>query len=168
MPQYRYGLYDTALFTTAASADFPLFQSAQGSTATRTKEITNSRGAGQLPQNESFKCDRICVFYDENMVLADVINMWVDSYIEIRVNDETVLLVPMRVAASYNAFGGHYSEVTATAEAAIGLAGEGYMLDIPIEIPGGVAFTVTLHQGAALATATQEVKCFLDGILTRS
>lgn len=164
----RYDLYDTAFFGTAASTLFTLFQASQGSGATLTKSVTNSRGAGQLPQNESFSADWLGVFLDEIPVVGDIQKVWVDSYCEIRVNDETVLLTPLRRLAALNSFGGHFGQAAAADLAAIGLAGMGLPLDKPIEIPGGTSFRVDIFQGTALASATQSVRFVMSGVLERT
>lgn len=164
----RYDMYDTAFFGTAASTLFSLFQAAQGSSATLVKAVTNSRGAGAFPQNEDFAADWLGVFLDEIPVVGDAQKVWVDSYCEIRVNDETILLTPLRRLAANNAFGGHFGQAAAADLAAIGLYGVGLPLDIPILMPGGTAFRVDIFQGTALASATQSVRFVMSGILTRN
>lgn len=167
MPDYSTTLYDTAVFGNSANVDHTLFQEAQGASATATKSKTNSRGAGQLPQNEEFEVRSIHASYDGNAALADEENWLKDSYLEFRLSDETIFECPLRWVASRNAFGGHYSQGTAADESMIGLIGEGYMLDIPIVIRGGTGFRVTVHQGTALSAASQNVKVVLKGTLTR-
>lgn len=165
----RYQMYDTAIFSTSLAGEQVLFGVAQGADATHNKGYTNSRGAGSFPQNEKFVIDRIGVFCDENNVLpADLINLWRQSYLEIRVQDVTQWLSPLRSLAYQNAFGGHYSQTAAANGTAVGLMGDGYELDIPIEVAGGAAFKVIVNQGTVLATATQQIKVVLDGLLTRS
>ena len=163
-----YDLYDTANFTNSASNLFSLFQSAQGSAATLTKAFTNSRGAGQLPQNEDFSADWLGVFLDEIPSLADASAVWRDSYCEVRVNDETVLLTPLRRLAALNSYSGHFTQAVAADAAGIGLQGMGLALAIPIMIPGGTAFRVDLFQGTALAVATQAVRFVMSGTLVRN
>lgn len=163
----RYDLYDTAFFGTTLATLYTLFQASQGSSSTLTKAVTNSRGAGQLPQNESFEVDWIGVFLDEIPVVGDAQKVWVDSYSEIRVNDETVLLTPLRRLAALNSFGGHFGQASAADLAAIGLNGLGFPLDIPIVIPGGTSFRVDIFQGTALASTTQSVRFVMSGILNR-
>lgn len=169
MPEdIRYQLYDTAIFSTALAGEQQLFGVAQGADATHTKAFTNSRGAGSLPQGEKFVIDRIGVYLDENNLLpADLVNVWRQSYLEIRVQDLTYWLSPLRPLAYQNAWGGHYSQTAAANGAAIGLLGEGYELDVPIVVPGGSSFKVIVNQGTVLATATQQLKVTLDGILSR-
>lgn len=164
----RYDLYDTAFFGTAASTLFSLFQSAQGSQSTLTKSVTNSRGAGQLPSNESFAIDWIGTFLDEVPNVVDAQAVWIDSYCEIRVNDETVLLTPLRRIAACNSWGGHFGQAAAANLATVGLMGDGYKLDNPIEIPGGTSFRVDIFQGTALSAITQSVRFVMSGILGRN
>ena len=168
MADYSYCLYDTAVFGVAASVESSLFQVAQGGDSTHTKSFTNSRGAGQMPQNEAFEIDHIGVSVDMNLPTADYIAVWLNSYLEIRVNDETLFIAPLRLLANANSFGGHYTEAVASAEALIGLMGDGYKLAIPINIPGGTAFRVNVFQGTALATASTLIKVTLNGTLSRS
>lgn len=167
MVDYSYCLYDTGVFGVAASVETSLFQVSQGGDATHTKSFTNSRGAGQMPQNEEFEIDHIGVAVDMNLPTADYIAVWLNSYLEIRVNDETLFIAPLRALAQANAYGGHYTEAAASNEALIGLAGDGYTLKIPILIPGGTAFRVNIFQGTALATANTLVKVMLNGTLSR-
>lgn len=169
MPEkMRYDVYDTAFFGTVASTLFSLFQAAQGSTSVLTKSVTNSRGAGAFPQNETFTVDWLGVFLDELPNVVDAQSVFLDSYAEIRVNDETVLLTPLRMLAAKNGWGGHFGQAAAANLAAIGLMGEGKPLDIPIEIPGGTAFRVDVFQGTALSAVTQSVRFVMSGILDRT
>lgn len=166
MAKLDYTLYDTALFGVAV-AEYSLFQNSQGSGAAFTKSITNMRGAGALPTSESFECQELHVYYEENPVIADALNVWLLSYLEFFVNDEQQLLIPLVMCASHNAFGGHYTEVAASDTAAIGQAGNGFMLKIPIMIPGGTQFRVNVYQGTVLSGASLNVKVIMRGVLDR-
>lgn len=168
MSELRYPMYDTAFFTNAAGGISTLFSNPQGSNSTLTKSVTNSRGAGQFPQNEAFAADWLGIFLDEIPLVGDIQKVWVDSYLEFRVNDETVMLSPLRMLAALNAFGGHFGQAAAADLAAVGLMGNGLPLDIPIIIPGGTAFQVLVFQGTALSAAAQSVRFVMNGILTRS
>lgn len=162
-----YGLYDTADFGTSANTEHTLFQNAQGSSSTQTKSKTNMRGSGSLPSNESFTIEEIHISSDFNLTAADYQNMWIDSYIEVRISDDTVLLLPLKNCASMNAFSGTYTQASAADEAVIGLMGNGLKLSNPITINGGESFRVSLYQGTALSAATGSVKCVLYGTLDR-
>lgn len=166
MPNYRYVLYDTAVFGAAANVESALFQVAQGADATHTKAFTNSRGAGVLPNEETFVCDWIGAYLDEIPLLADTLNWLMDSYLEFRVSDDTKLLLPLRMVAAKNAFGGTFQLAAAAAQTYHGIANDGYKLSIPIVIPGGTNFRVSIFQGTATA-ASQNIRVLLDGILTR-
>jgi hypothetical protein len=167
MVDFSYPLYDTAFFGTVAATLHTLFSQAQGASATLSKSVTNSRGAGQLPQNESYEADWLGIFLDEAGVLADVSAVWADSYAEFRVNDETVFLSPLRMLAAYNAWGGHYTQAAAADAARIGLMGDGLKLPTPIVIPGGTSFQVLIFQGTALSAVTQSVRFVMNGTLSR-
>jgi hypothetical protein len=167
MAEYSTTLYDTAEFGTSGDVDHILFQEAQGASATATKSKTNSRGAGSLPENESFLVDSLHVSADFNGSVADYMNLWIDSYVEIQLSDQTVFQAPLRQLASLNSYGGHYSQGSASDEATIGLEGMGYKLRQPIKIEGGRSFRVNVHQGTALSGANSSVKFTFEGTLTR-
>ena len=168
MAKYAYSLYDTAVFGTSLGGEQALFQVAQGADATHTKAFTNMRGAGSLPPNESFEIRNIMCFLDEPItVAADAQNVWQDSYIEVRVNDESLLFLPLRVTAGFNGFGGHFTQASAANAAPIGLIGNGYDIDPTILIPGGTAFRVNVNQGTVLSAASQNLRVLLNGILDR-
>lgn len=168
MPDYRYVLYDTAAFGTSADTEHVLFQVAQGGDSTHTEDFTNMRGAGALPGEEAFSVDKISVAVDgvHGANEADVAQIWDGAFIEVRVADKTVFKAPARLCAEASAYGGAYTQGTAADATFVGLLGNGYSLDIPIEIPGGTAFRVRLYQDTALTASTQ-VKVCLHGILTR-
>lgn len=166
MAVYRYGLYDTAIFGAVAGVEHTLFQVAQGADAAHIKSFTNSRGAGVLPNEESFSIDWIGAYLDEIPLLADTANWMMDSYFEFRVSDDTKLLLPLRMIAAKNAWGGSFELAAAAAQSYHGIANDGYNLSIPIVIPGGTGFRATLFQGVATA-ATQNVRLILNGLLTR-
>lgn len=167
MANLSYPLYDTAFFGNAAGVERTLFQEAQGATANATKANTNSRGAGQLPTNEKFIIKSVHVFPDADLTLADIDDMFEQSYLEIRLNDETMLIAPLRMFASHSSYGGHFGQAAAAAAELIGLQGDGFMLDNPIEINGGNAFRVIVFQGTALSAASLRVKVVLNGTLQR-
>lgn len=164
----RYPLYDSVIFGTTAVGEQLLFQVPQGGDTTHTKSFTNARGAGFLPQNESFKVDNIGVFTDFNhLVPADLYNIWISNYLFVRVSDQTLFFAPLRSCARFQNFVGHYSQATAANGTFAGLAGDGMKLDVPIIIPGGVQFGVTVAQVTALSVANVPIRVVLDGILTR-
>lgn len=166
--KYSYTLFDTAIFTTALAGEQALFQVAQGGDAVHTKAFTNMRGAGSLPNNESFNVKKIGVYQDFlNLVFADLLNIWLLSYLELRVNDESVLQIPLRAAAQYNGFGGHYSQAAAANGALGGLSNDGYALEFPVMIKGGVSWRVNVNQGVVTTVANIPVRVLLHGDLNR-
>jgi hypothetical protein len=167
LQEYSYTLYDTAVFGTTALTNNALFAVAQGGDATHDKSFTNSRGAGQLPTQESFEANWLGVYSDASFTQADLLAMWHKSVCEIRVGDFTVFQAPLRQIAAYNAHGGIYTQAAAANAANIGLVGMGWDLAIPIAIPGGTAFVVNILQGTALSAASQNVKFLMSGTLTR-
>lgn len=166
--KYRYTLYDSMVFGVAVQQEQALFQVPQGGDTTHTKSFTNMRGAGALPNQEKFVIDRIGVYMDFlNLVPADLENVWLSNYLELRVADNSVLLIPLRAAAQYNEFNGFYSQGAAANGTLGGLQGDGYVLDIPVEVPGGTALRVNLPQVTALTVAAVPVRVLLHGILDR-
>ena len=63
---------------------------------------------------------------------------------------------------------GHFTQAAAANENMMVYHGQGFEFDLPLEIPGGTPFKVTLHQGNVLATASQAIVCALHGTLTTS
>lgn len=172
MPQINlsYPLYDSVNFLTAPVLEQTLFQVPQGGDATHNKSFTNARGAGFLPQNESFEINRISVYQDFlNLVPADLENVWLSNYIYIRVSDQTLFFAPLRMCANYNEFNGFYSQTAAANATLGGLQGQGYDLGKnPIEIPGGVQFLVVIAQITPITVASIPMRVVLDGTLTRN
>lgn len=164
MPERWAVLYDQATFADAA-AEHVLFQAGEGSSSTKTKSVTNFPGSGALPSGYIFEIQKISVFADEDFALAERETMWEQSYLELEVDNQEMFSCPLRLVADRNAFGGHYSETTASDEAMIGLVGDGYMLPIPVTVQGGQNVRVNIYQGVA-GTASMEVKCCLHGILS--
>lgn len=165
MPDMSYSMYDTAEFDNAADVDFELFQSRQGSTSARTKNVTNSRGDGSLPANEGFRIDKIIIMIEPDVIRTEAELAWRDSYIEILINERSVFLVPLAMCAGHMQWQGEFHEAIATLVDSIGLVGDGYALELPLSIPGGTSFRVTLHQAIATAGAAS-VKCILKGMLS--
>jgi len=166
MADYDYVLFDTAVFGVAANTEHTLFQVPQGGDATHTEAFTNMRGAGALPAEEAFRIEEIHVMVDVNGAVADLQDMWVGNFLEIRIADRTLLKIPLVMAASHNEFGGMYTQETAADEALIGRKGDGFKLKVPLQLPGGTSFRVRIQQVTAMSAASQNVKVALRGTLT--
>jgi hypothetical protein len=163
-----YPLYDTMVFGTATQTEQALFQVQQGGDATHTKAFTNMRGAGSLANNESFICNKIGVFMDFNAVVeSDVENIWIGNYLELRVNDQTMIIAPLRVFGQYNGYAGHFTQTAAANDVMGGLQNDGYELTNPIVIPTGTAFRVNIPQNTTLSVASIPVRVILHGELNR-
>jgi len=160
-------LFDTALFGVAVGIR-NLFQIGEGGDSTHTKAYTNMRGAGSLPVEERLLIKNIGVMLDGDVDEADRESVFLHSYLELRISDETKLMAPLRMFASHSAFGGAYSQAAAADDALIGPLGNGYPLDIPILIPNGNSFKVEVYQGTVLVGADTWVKVLLNGTLTRT
>lgn len=166
MPDYTYVLYDTVPMGATANTETVLFQTAQGADSTHTELYTNSRGAGALPSNEEFSIEKISCVVDVNGVVADQQNAFLNSYLDIVVNNKSVFKAPCALLADRSSFGGAYTQATAAAESLMGLQGNGYELKIPIKIPKGSPFKVRHFQGTALSTTGQNLKVCLHGTLS--
>lgn len=160
-----YILYDTIPLGTVINTEFQLFKVAQGGDATHTENFTNMRGAGSLPIGEAFVVNRIGLIIDANTVVADLHNLFLKSFVEIRVNDKSLLKMPAALASDANMYGGHYTQTAAANEYTVGLEGDGFDLAIPIKIPGGNSFFVRYFQGTVM-TATVNMKVYLRGTYT--
>jgi len=157
-------LYDTWQPGTTANAEATLFQTPQGGDATHNEQFTNMRGAGQLPSEEKFTLRNIKLIIDEQIAEADFDTRLYTSFIELRVKDKTLLKAPSAMFFAHSAYGGHFTQATAALTQAIGPAGNGFELRIPITIDGGVRFLVRCVQGAAFASAIDH-KIVLEGEL---
>lgn len=165
MAELDFVLYDTVAFGTVAATETILFQVARGSDATHNEAFTNSRGAGALPSGEDFQLNWLGLAVDYNTVLADIPKLYLASFFELRVNDITVLQLPLVMIASNSGYGGHYTQAAAADEAVIGIMGDGFMLNKPIHIGGGVSFKPRIVQGTALAAGSSNMKLLLRGVL---
>lgn len=165
MADYRYVLYDTADFGTTAGTNHLLFQIAEGADANHAEYRCNMRGNGVLPSEESFTVERIHVWNNSELPEADVQKLIDGTLLEVRVSDKTVLKIPLRLAISHTAYGGHYTQSTAGNRTIIGLEGEGFALSEPIQINGGVRFSVRVYQRLAM-TASEEIVVALEGVLS--
>lgn len=161
-----YILYDTAPFSTVDEVDFPLFQVAQGGDATHVKAFTNSRGAGQLPSVEKFVIKHVEVFPNDRLTIADAGVWFIDGYISIEVANKEVFVSPLAAVIGGPSPTGHFTQAVAADLSSLQFNGRGYDFELPIEIPGGTPYKVTLHQGNVLAVATQLIVCALHGTLT--
>lgn len=165
MSDYRYVLYDTAVFTVAGAANFILFQVGEGVDATHPETITNMRGNGSLPTEEKFTLQKIHVWREQSVAVADLFDLTDQNILELRLSDKTVLKLPLRMCVSNEGWVGD-ANLAAGAETAItGNQGWGYDVLENIEIPGGTRFSVRVHQEAGLA-ATCRVKVALEGVLS--
>jgi len=166
--KYKYTLYDTIVFGTALQGEQKLFQTISGGDTTHSKDFTNMRGSGALPQQEKFTIQKVGVFVDfNNLVQTDIINVWIKNYLEIRIADNSVLLIPLRAAAQYNGFNGFYSQAAAANGVLGGLVGDGYDIDPSIELAGGTPLAVNVPQNTVMTVANVLVRVLLHGILDR-
>lgn len=165
MTDYRYTLYDTADFGNTAGVNHLLFQIAEGADANHAEYRCNMRGNGVLPSEESFLVQKIHVWNNSEIPEADIQKLIDGTLLEIRVSDKTVLKIPLRLAISHTAYGGHYTQATASARTVIGLESNGFEIPEGIQINGGVRFSVRLYQRLSM-TATEEIVVALEGVLS--
>jgi hypothetical protein len=100
-------------------------------------------------------------------VESDIKNIWVGNYLELRVNDQTMLIAPLRVFAQYNGFAGHFTQAVAANDVMGGLDNDGYELSNPIFIPTGTPFRVNIPQNTVLSVGSVPVRVVLHGELNR-
>jgi hypothetical protein len=158
-------LFDTWQPGTTASAESSLFQVPQGGDSTHVDTFTNSRGAAQLPADESFLVKRVALVLDEIPVYADLGKVGHGSLVEIRVKDKVVFSAPAKRLFASSGYLGNSVTAAAALTDAMGYNGDGFPLDPPLLIPGGARFAVRCKQGVALSVAV-DVKLVLDGVLT--
>lgn len=158
--------YDTVAFSTVALAEHQAFASPLGSSATRTRFVTNASGNSQLRNSEAFSIENVKVWVDSVEVLADLEEMFLGAYLRLNVLNKEYLQVPLVLCFGAGSWGGEFHEATNTLARLINTQGMGYQLPIPILIPKGQNFEVFLGQQNALANDV-DVKIALTGRLTR-
>lgn len=167
MPEtINWTLYDTVSFGTTANVEHQAFASALGSSAARTRFVTNSKGASQLPNSEAFDIENIKVWLGSIEDIADIEEMFLGAYLRLNVMNKEFLQVPLVLCFGAGGFQGEFHEAANTLSRLINTAGMGYKLDIPIKIPKGQSFEVFIGQNNALANAC-DVVLGLTGRLTR-
>lgn len=164
MADLSYVLFDTAPFGNAAGVEMLLFQVQQGGDSTHTEQFTNMRGPGFLPQKEIFVVDKISSVVDVVLAEADVQSWFRATFLEIRLNNQTYLKIPIVLTVDGSLYGGHFTQAAAANRALIGVQGDGYELKMPIKIEGQQPFVVRILQGTALAAANQFIKVCLHGV----
>lgn len=165
MADYRYWLYDTAVFGATANAESNLFQLVTGADSTHNEQFTNMRANGALPPNEKFVIDKVSVVVDFQPAKADLDTLFNSSFIEMKIADFTVFKCITALFVDASAYGGALVQTAASDTLAVGLLGDGMEFDKPIVLPGGTPFKVRIVQGPAL-TANSFIKVVLSGIYT--
>lgn len=166
MAKLDYPIYDTVDLSTTAGTDHVLFQTGQGSSATRTKEQTNMRGGGEFPSSEKFTIKGIGVHVDSSSFSDDDLQgLFVLSTLTLTYNNVKLLQAPAYLFSDRNRVGGVKTEATASSFDYFGQEGMGYMLSQPILVEGGKNLSVEFHQGLAVDTANIELKVVLYGEL---
>ena len=166
MPTLHYPLYDTVPLGTVADKTHTLFQVGRGQDATHTKQYTNMRGSGALPQNEGFVLRSIYATVWDIALLADLEELWDGNYVEVYVSDELMLQVPLVMCAWRNGYQGVVELAAVADHTFVGRNGDGFKLDPNIEIDGGDQFRVEVFQDNAVSVALN-MWIILDGLLTR-
>lgn len=166
MPPVPFWLYDTVVFDTTADVTHTLFQVAQGADALHTKQFTNNRSAGQLPQNESMVIKAVHASVWGEVVEADLPLLFEGNYLVLTLSDETIFQVPLLMCASHNSYGGSIRQTVAANNVAIGLMGKGLMLNPTVDLVGGDSFKIEVFQDNALSAA-ENMWITLEGVLTR-
>lgn len=166
MADYPFWLYDTVVLDTNGATEWTLFQVAQGADSTHTKNFTNMRASGALPQNEEMLINSIHVVAWGEVPEADLALLFQGNFLEVVYSDENLFRVPLPMCASHNAFGGVLELASAAAVVHAGLQGMGLSLTKPVKIMGGDSFKVNVYQESALS-ANAKMWVILEGILTR-
>ena len=166
MPQ-PYMLYDTAILDDSAPTNHVLYQVPKNGDSTHILAFTNMRGAGALPQRESFIITRMYAWVDGITEQADFQNLWLDATLTLNINNEDVIIAPLVAFAWRNGYMGHFTQASAANITPIGRVGDGWTLDPQVVIPGGIPFFVEIDQQTSLGAATDQMKIGLYGILDR-
>lgn len=166
MAKYSTTLFATAIFDTSGNTTHKLFGAAYGTGTGYEAYRTNMRGAGSLPSEENFLVKKISAFVDNITPVADVDNIWYHSYATLFVRDNQVFQAPLSMLIDMAGYSGEFHEASNTALSLIQRLGNGFTLDMPIEIGNGESFRLDIYQGTALS-ATLDVVLALSGTLDR-
>lgn len=161
----HYQLYDTWTPSTTANQQTPLFQVIKGGDSTHNLQFTNMRGAGALPQTEKMLVKKIRVQPDVIIPKADLLLIYYNALLEIKVADFSYLNLPVLQCIDHAAWSGAALQASIADQMTVGPIGEGFELQYPIPLGGAVPFTVLLTQGAALSGASR-LKVILEGDYT--
>jgi len=160
-------LYDTALTSASAAKTDKLFQHGEGSDTTHVSSFTNMVGDGAFPQTISMVVKRIEVFPEANVLHTELALIFNKAYLEFVLAEQSLLQIPLIMAAARHALVGQFHEVTADTDCAcMAPTGPGFELAIPIAIPGGTHFEIDVAFPGATA-AVEQLKVMLRGTLTR-
>lgn len=162
-----YMLYDTAIFDNAAPTPHNLFQVALNGDAVHVLNFTNMRGAGSLPQRETFMLQKIGVWVDAELPEDDLNNLWYLQTLKFVLNNEDIIIAPLSAFAMFDGFSGILTQAAAADIAAIGRLGDGWEVEPEILIEGGIPFAVEIDQQTSMSVATKQVKVGLLGILNK-
>lgn len=158
--------YDEATLATTAAVEHQLFATPMGASG-RSRYITNSPSNASMKNTESFVAWRIQCWLDSVEVVADLEEMFLQSYIRITINNKEMLSVPLMLCGGGANWTGAVQETTASNKNLINMGGLGYSLEkMPLVFPKASPFEVWIGQGLALANACQ-LKFSMSGLLTR-
>jgi len=166
MADVPFGLYDSVVYANSTNQTHTLFQVAQGADATHTRQFTNMRGSGSIPQSEKLVIKSIHAVLWGTVPKADLSDIWEGCTLELIISDENIFRYPLKFFSSLNSYSGAIQEATATDLTFLGLQGSGMMLNPNIILNGGDSFRVDVFQQNAVAVA-ENMWIVLDGILTR-
>lgn len=160
-----YQIYDTWTPGITANAESILFQIITGGDSTHNEQYTNMRGSGALPQSEKMTINKIKVQLDLILPKADLLLVYFNALLEIRVGDFSYIKLPVLQCIDHSAWGGTEVQASAADSIVVGPHGQGFTLDKPIFIDGAIPFKVRMVQGAALSAASR-FKVILEGDYT--
>lgn len=160
-----YQLYDTWTPGTTANAESILFQVITGGDSTHNEQFTNMRGSGALPQTEHMIINCIKVQLDLILPKADLLLVYFNALLEIRVADFSYIKLPVLQCIDHSAWSGTEVQASAADSIVVGPLGKGFLLDKPILIGGAIPFKVRMLQGAALSAASR-FKVIIEGDYT--
>ncbi len=166
MADFPFILFDTAIFGTAANTTHTLFTLAQGADSTHTKQFTNNRSGGQLPQNEKLLIQKVHATIWNTVAEADLFDWFDGCYLELFIADESYFRIPLVFASSRNDYSGVLAQAAAANNVVIGHKGYGWEVKPNITLMGGNSFKIEVFQQNALA-AVDNMWIGLEGILTR-
>lgn len=164
MPTYDWLLFDTQIFAANTIETKDYFQTKQGGTSAATKNKTNGRGNGSLPDKESYLIKNLSVVPLEELNEYSSMMWFQEGYVEIHYKDRLIFSAPLLACVGLSSFSGVNNQAVASDSTAYGINNNGFVFNKPILIEGGNSFRVSVSHLDNVSEAVN-IGVYLNGEL---